>query len=528
MKKRLPNTKDYTEFGRNCQLKIEGFYEKIVLADDKVRLLEEVLERLDFTKLYRAYSEDGRPAKTSPKTMFKLLVYANSEGIYSSRDIAERCRRDINYLWLLNDEPAPSHNTINRFRNKYLPYAAEDLFCQLVELLYEIGEIQFENLFVDGTKIEANANKYSFVWKKSTNKYQARLSKKIKNFIEYINRKYGYSFTEENTLNDIYKVLIRKADGIEFVHGKGKRKTEIQRQIELLEQFIKTQTKYESYNETFKGRNSFSKTDPDATFMHMKDDHMRNAQLKPGYNLQIGVESQYIVGMDISSERSDTLTLIPFMERLESNLSRKFERVIADAGYESEENYTYFENKDGQTCFIKPTNYERSKTKKFKSNMNLRENMHYDAEKDEYTCKNGKKIRATYTGSQKTKSGYERQVTYYECESCEGCPHKKGCTRAKANRKLQVSKKFIAQREESREKITSELGIKLRVNRSIQVEGAFGVLKWDYNFKRFLLRGERKVRTEVLLAGLGYNINKLHNKIQNNSCGSHLFEPKSA
>ena len=135
MKKRLPNTKDYTEFGRNCQLKIEGFYEKIVLADDKVRLLEEVLERLDFTKLYRAYSEDGRPAKTSPKTMFKLLVYANSEGIYSSRDIAERCRRDINYLWLLNDEPAPSHNTINRFRNKYLPYAAEDLFCQLVECL---------------------------------------------------------------------------------------------------------------------------------------------------------------------------------------------------------------------------------------------------------------------------------------------------------------------------------------------------------------------------------------------------------
>ncbi len=313
-----------------------------------------------------------------------------------------------------------------------------------------MGEIQFENLFVDGTKIEANANKYSFVWKKSTNKYQARLSKKIKNFIEYINRKYGYSFTEENTLNDIYKVLIRKADGIEFVHGKGKRKTEIQRQIELLEQFIKTQAKYESYNKTFKGRNSFSKTDPDATFMHIKDDHMRNAQLKPGYNLQIGVESQYIVGMDISSERSDTLTLIPFMERLESNLSRKFERIIADAGYESEENYTYFENKDGQTCFIKPTNYERSKTGKFKSNMNLRE------------------------------------------------------------------------------KITSELGIKLRVNRSIQVEGAFGVLKWDYNFKRFLLRGERKVRTEVLLAGLGYNINKLHNKIQNNSCGSHLFEPKSA
>lgn len=528
MKTNILNTKDYTIFGRESQLKIEGFYEKIVLADDKVRLLEEVLERLDFTKLYRAYSTDGRPAKTSPKTMFKLLVYANSEGIYSSRDIAERCRRDINYLWLLNDEPAPSHNTINRFRNKYLPHAAEDLFYQLVEYLYEIGEIQFETLFVDGTKIEANANKYSFVWKKSTNKYQARLQKKIKSFIEHINREYGYRFTEENTLNDIYKVLIRKADGIEFVHGKGKRKTDIQRQIEQLEQFIKTQAKYESYNETFKGRNSFSKTDPDATFMHMKDDHMKNAQLKPGYNLQIGVESQYIVGMDISSERSDTLTLIPLLTRMERFLNRVYRIIIADAGYESEENYTYFENKEGQTCFIKPTNYERSKTRKFKSNMNLRENMPYDAEKDEYTCKNGKKLKATHTGPQKTKSGYERQVTYYECESCDGCPHKKGCTRAKGNRKMQVSKKFIVQREESKEKITSELGIKLRINRSIQVEGAFGVLKWDYDFKRFLLRGEKNVRTEALLAGLGYNINKLHNKIQNDSCGSHLFEPKSA
>lgn len=500
MKNKVLNTKDYTEFGRESQLKFDGFYEKTVLANDKVRLLEEVLERMDYTKLYRAYSAEGRPAKTSPKTMFKLLVYANSEGIYSSRDIAERCRRDINYLWLLNDEPAPSHNTVNRFRNKYLPYAAEDLFYQFVEFLYEIGEIQFENLFVDGTKIEANANKYSFVWKKSTNKYQGRLAKKIKSFISFINNEYGYGFTEENTLNDIYKVLIRKADGIDFVYGKGKRKTDIQRQIEQLQQFIQTQAKYEKYNETFKGRNSFSKTDPDATFMHMKDDHMRNAQLKPGYNLQIGVESQYIVGMDISNERSDTLTLIPFLTRMESRTNRQFSRIIADAGYESEENYTYFENKDGQTCFIKPTNYERSKTRKYKSNMNLRENMPYDAEKDEYTCKNGKKLIATYTEPKYTKSGFERQVTFYECESCEGCPYKKGCTRAKANRKMQVSKKFIEQREESRQKITSELGIKLRMNRSIQVEGAFGVLKWDYGFKRFLLRGEKKVRTEVFLA----------------------------
>ena len=528
MKNNFTNTKDYTEFRRNSQLKIEGFYEKIVLADDKVRLLEEVLERTDYTQLYRAYSVAGRPTATSPKTMFKILVYANSEGVYSSREIAERCRRDINYLWLLNDEPAPSHNTINRFRNKYLPYAAEDMFYQLAEFLYEIGEIKFENLFVDGTKIEANANKYSFVWKKSTNKYQAKLAKKIRSFIDMINADYRFCFTDENTLEEIYSALIKKATGVEFVHGRGKRKSEIQRQIELLQGFIQKQMKYESYNETFNGRNSFSKTDTDATFMHMKDDHMRNAQLKPGYNLQIGVEAQYITGLDISNERSDSLTMIPLIERMEKNAGKRYANIIADAGYESEENYTFFESRDGQTCFIKPTNYERSKTKKFKSNMNLRDNMPYNEEADEYTCKNGKKLRAMYTGTKKSKSGFESEVTFYECESCENCPYKKDCTRAKANRKLQVSKNFIRQREESLRNITSELGIQLRLNRSIQVEGAFGVLKWDYGFTRFLLRGEKKVRTESLTAAIGFNINKLHNKIQNDCCGSFLFKKDTA
>ena len=528
MKKTITNIKDYTEFRRNSQLKIDGFYEKTVLADDKVRLLEEVLEGLDYTKLYRAYSENGRPNATSPKTMFKILVYANSEGVYSSRDIEARCRRDINYLWLLNDEPAPSHNTINRFRNKYLPYAAEDLFYQLVNFLYEIGEIKFENLFVDGTKIEANANKYSFVWKKSTNKYQTRLAKKICSFIEMINRVYNFSFTDESTLDEIYASLIKKAVGVEFVHGRGKRKSEIQRQIELLQGFIQKQAKYEVYNDTFNGRNSFSKTDPDATFMHMKDDHMKNAQLKPGYNLQIGVEAQYITGLDISSERSDSLTMIPLIERMEQSTGKSYTNVIADAGYESEENYTFFAKRDGQTCFIKPTNYERSKTRKFKSNMNLRENMPYDKQADEYTCQNGRKLRAMYAGTKKSKSGFESEVTFYECESCDGCPHKKNCTKAKANRKLQVSKNFVRQRNESLENITTEFGIQLRLNRSIQVEGAFGVLKWNYGFTRFLLRGEKKVRTESLTAAIGFNINKLHNKIQNDCCGKFLFEKDTA
>lgn len=493
-----------------------------------MRLLEEVLERMDYTNLYRAYSAEGRPAATSPKTMFKILVYANSEGVYSSRDIEKHCHRDVNFMWLLNDEHAPSHNTISRFRSKYLPYAAEELFCQLFEYLGEIGEIKFEHLFVDGTKIEANANKYSFVWKKSTNRYQARLGANIEQYINEINQIYGYCFTCETALSEMYSALQKRADGIEFVYGRGKKKTEIQRHIELLALYMERDAKYEQYNETFEGRNNFSKTDTDATFMHMKDDHMRNAQLKPGYNVQLGVEAEYITGVDISSERSDVLTMIPLLNRMEKQTGKIYADVTADAGYESEENYTYFEGKSGQICFIKPQNYERSKTRKFKSNMNLRENMTYDEAADEYTCQSGKKLRAVYMGTRKSATGFESEITYYECDGCADCPHKKTCTRSKGNRKMQVSKRFLEQRKQSLENITSKQGILLRMNRSIQVEGAFGVLKWDFGFRRFLLRGKKKVRTEVLLMAIAFDINKLHNKIQHNRCGSFLFDRSTA
>jgi transposase len=515
--------KNYGTNNRVVQLKIdEVFAENVIPADDSVRLLDRIVEEMDLSPLMRAYSEYGRKPATAPSTMFKVIVYAYMEGIFSSRDIRSSCQRDINYIWLLNGAPAPSHHEIARFRSQRLSQCGEELFFQAVRRLRELDEIKYEHLFVDGTKIEANANKYSFVWKKSTTKYEARNSAKLEKTSVELASKYGIvcSSTE-----DLMGCLLARVSE-PFVYGRGHRKTELQRDIEQLQQLIEKREKYKNYQETFKGRNSFSKTDPDATFMHMKEDHMRNAQLKPGYNIQFGVEGEYITGVTVSSERSDHLTLIPFMENLR-NHGIEYKDVTADAGYESEENYTYFENIETE-CYIKPQNYERSKTKKFKSNMALRENMPYDAEHDEYTCQAGKKLKVNYIGKQKTKSGYEREVTYYECESCDGCPYKKKCTRAKGNRKLQVSKKFIAQRAESLERITSPEGIILRMNRSIQSEGAFGTIKQNYGFRQFLLRGHKKVSAEILLLAMAYNIKKLHSKIQQNRTGTQLFRKDSA
>lgn len=518
--KKITDT-NYRTFSRDVQLLIdESFAEKIIPANDSVRLLDEIVEEMDLTPLMRAYNARGRKPATSPSTMLKILLYANMEGIYSSRKIATACVRDLNFIWLRNGEKAPSYHEIARFRSKRLPECAEALFVQLVKKLREIGEIKFEHLFVDGTKIEANANKYSFVWKKSTNKYESRVLARLEKVSAELCQKYGILQGDE-----LLSALEAKMT-TPFVHGRGHRKSELQRDIEALRELEAKKAKYAAYQDTFRGRNSFSKTDPDATFMHMKEDHMRNAQLKPGYNVQFGVEGEYITGVTVSADRSDQLTLIPFMEKQRQN-GIVYEDVTADAGYESEENYTYFDGISTE-CYIKPQNYERSKTKKFKSNMALRENMAYDPELDEYTCQAGQKLRAKYVGTQKTGSGYEREVTYYECDSCAGCPFKKKCTRSKGNRKIQVSKKFIAQRAASLRKITSEKGILLRMNRSIQSEGAFGVVKRNHAFRQFLLRGNRKVTVELLLVAMAYNVNKLHSKIQQNRTGTQLFEKLSA
>ncbi|MEG1255301.1 transposase [Clostridium sp.] len=396
-------------------------------------------------------------------------------------------------------------------------------------------EVSPKNLFIDGTKIEANANKYTFVWKKSTNKFELKLQEKIHKFIEDFNITYGsnYSTSDEKIEVDYLQQLLdflnqrKNEENIIFVTGKGKRKARIQRDVESLEEFIDKQTKYDSYNNTFDGRNSFSKTDKDATFMHMKEDHMRNSQLKPGYNIQIGVEGEYIVGVDISSERSDQLTLIPFLDKLNENLPEKFSNVVADAGYESEENYLYLEE-NNQNSYIKPQAYEGMKKRSFKKNIGKRENMEYDEFNDEYTCYNNVKLRPIGTTTRKSKSGYKSEVTIYEADDCTNCEYKSRCTRANGNRKMQASKVFLNKRLTSLGNITSPEGILLRMNRSIQVEGAFGVLKEDYGFNRFLTRGKKNVKIEFTLLSFGFNINKLHNKIQNNRCGQALHSIKAA
>ena len=488
---------------------------------DFVFKVAEICEELDYTKLFNTYVRKWR--KVNPITLFEILVFGYMEHLYSGRDIEKACKTDIRFMWLLNGEPAPSHATISRFQDERLSEVMEGLFYQFVEKLYEMGEVKFKNLFVDGTKIEAYANKYTFVWKKAVEKNLEKLNRKVENILPAIAERYG--ITTSVSLEDCYEALVLQSQwlNLTFAVGKGKHKTQLQRDIELLEGFLSKKGEYLSHLGKFNGRNSFSKTDVDATFMHMKEDYMRNGQLKPGYNIQIGVESEYIVGIGAFSNRSDVNTLIPFLNRIKSHTKRLFERIIADAGYESSENYLYLEE-NGQECFIKPTNYEISKKRTYKTSPYSVENMEYNAKKDEYTCPDGRKLKFKRETKKSTENGYVVSTRYYSNEKCGRCPHRDKCHSSKNGyRTVRVNQVLNEYRPKVLKALTSEEGALLRMNRSIQVEGVFGVLKEDYGFRRFLTRGKENVETQFFLLAFALNIEKLCNREKKGRIGLDLF-----
>lgn len=533
--------KDYTLNQGYYQFKLPLNIDCMIPADDSVRLLSQFVEEMDLSDLYSTYFRI-RKNQATPRQMLKIVLYAAMNRVYSCRNIRTACQRDINYMFLLEGMPVPDHATIARFKTLHLAECSEKLLAEMSELLYEIGEISGETIFIDGTKIESCANKYTFVWKKAVTKNLAKLLDKLAGFVELCEIQYGLKIAYKNqvTLHQVKKLRkklykLKKEEGIVFVHGAGKRKTQLQKSIEQLEEYCEKLKEYTQKIYKCGDRNSYSKTDPDATFMRMKEDAMKNGQLKPAYNLQHGVDSEYIVWLTIGPQPTDTTTLIPFIKGMEEALSFKYEKVTADAGYESEENYLFLEGNQ-QIAFIKPSNYEISKTRKYKNDISKRENMEYHAEEDFYICKNGKKLVVSGAKTDKSKTGYKSEKTIYTCEDCSECPYKRDCIKGnncktpleERTKNLQVSKVFQQKRKEDLERIISDEGCQLRMNRSIQAEGSFAGIKSDLGIRRFLCRGKRNVLAESIIAAMAHNMNKLHHKIQAGRTGTHLYELKKS
>ncbi len=496
-------------FERHGQLVLAINSEIMIPEDAPVRLLSAQLEELEYGKLYEAYSPKGRKSAADPRVLFKVLVHGYLCGIYSSRKLEEACRYRVDFMWLLEDQKAPDHTTLARFRTGRCRDVVEDLFYQFVRKLESMGETDHQAVFIDGTKLESRAGRYTFVWRKTVEKNLAKVKAELEERIGL------------NSSAAVRSKLEHEAECITFVHGSGKRKSPEQREWEKTNTLLERLEGYEQMLSTMgEGRNSYSKTDPDATFMRMKEDHLRNGQLKPGYKVQIAVNSEYITGLEVFSDRTDVRTLCPMLNTLARQHGKRYKEVVADAGYESLENYLYLE-RNGQMCFIKPTNYDQKKTGKFKKQIGRIENMAYDPEDDSFTCAQGRALNLRRELTQ-LQGGQFVTTSWYRCEDCRDCPQRAQCCRAKdpeQSKEVVLKKTFWEKREQATENITTERGIQLRLCRSVQVEGAFALLKNDFGFRRFLTRRKDNVRTELFLLALAFDLKKLwmkqeHNRLQ--------------
>lgn len=505
-------------YERRGQLVLALNCEKMIPENAPVRLVSAVLEELDYKELYRAYSPKGRKSAVDPQVLFEVLVYGYLCGIYSSRKLEEACRYRVDFMWLLGDEKAPDHSTLARFRTGRCREALEELFYQLVRKLEEMGETDHRTVFVDGTKLESRAGRYTFVWRKNVEKQLGKVKEQVR------------QQTGLTTPEALASHLEDTVQSIRFVHGSGKRKSPEQKSWENLHRLLERWRAYEQQlgvmGET---RNSYAKTDEDATFMRMKEDHMRNGQLKPGYNVQIAVNSEYITGIEAFSDRADARTLKPFLRRLERFHQTRYEEVVTDAGYESLDNYLYLES-TGQTCFMKPTNYDQKKSRKFQKQVGRVENMAYDPEEDSFTCAQGRKLTLRRECTEQ-REGQLVSTAWYRCEDCTGCPCRSQCCRAKdptQPKELRLQKTFWEKREQTTQRIVSKRGIHLRLCRSVQVEGAFGLLKSDFGFRRFLTRGRANIRAELFLLAMAFDLKKLWMKREHGRLKTRVSEKMTA
>ena len=497
------------------QLRLPTDLEELVPAGHLVRVVNSAMERMELSPLLRRY-KGGGTSSYHPKMMLKVLVYAYSQRIYSSRQIAKALRENVNFMWL-SGSSRPDFRTINRFRGEVMKGIIQEVFGAVLRLLMEEGYGKLEHYFLDGSKIEANANRYQWVWAKSTKKQREKLQQKVKVLLEEIervneeeNEEYGDEDLEEMGGGgpiDAEKLEKKIQELNERLKEEPPDKKLAKAVKKLGQDYLPRQRKYEEQEKKLAGRNSYAKTDEDAIFMRMKEDHMKNGQLKPGYNVQLGTENQFVVGFSLHQRPGDAACLVPHLEELRDRLGRLPRNVIADAGYGSQENYEYLEGK-GVGNYVKYSTFDREKKKRRKANRFAAGEFAFDPERDEFRCPAGRRLVYRSTRAATTDTGYRKEQRLYECEGCRGCRWKRQCTRAAGNRWLTLSFPFERMRLRARDNLHSEQGKALRSRRAVEVESVFGRLKHNWGFRRFTLRGLAKVQVEWGLLCMAHNLAK--------------------
>jgi transposase len=479
-----------------------------------VRLIDGIVDGLKLDKVIETY-KDGGTTPYHPRVLLKVVFYAYMNNVYSCRRIASLLDRDFHYMWLSGGQ-TPSFSTINRFRSEHLKDAVNDLFVQVVMKLVEAGQLSLDVQYIDGTKIESVANRYTFVWKKTTERNKARLEGRIRGILSQIDEGIAQdSIPAEDTSEIDPSTLQKIIEGINETtsrkekEGAGKR--ELNKRRKAVKQLQKAQEKlaeYEDRLDTLGDRNSYAKTDPDATFMHMKEDAMRNGQTKPGYNVQISTENQYITVYDFFPNPTDTLTLPSYLQTGFDLYGRFPDTVCADSGYGSEQNYDVMEQM-GIEAYVKYNWFHKEQHRPFREDAFRQENLFYNAKDDYFVCPMGQHMVHTGRYHAANRNGYRSTIDKYTAANCEGCPLRCRCFKAKGNRTIHVNHRLNRYKRRARELLLSEEGLMHRSRRPIEPEAAFGQIKFNKQYRRFRHRGLDKVKMDFALLAMSFNIQKL-------------------
>ena len=488
--------------------------------NDPVRVVDSIVEGLDFKDFRKLYKEKGR-CPYHPKMMLKVIIYAYMNNIYSCRKIEKQLQRDIHYIWLAAQE-RPDFVTINRFRNR-VKNEINNIFTQIVLVLADKGFITLDVEYIDGTKIESKANKYTFVWRKTVEKNRAKLQEKIRVLLGQIDDviaqdKAAESEQVEFTPETLTSVISELQDSLSAEpqpadKEQKKQQREKKKQIKELEKHREKLCEYDGRLEQIGDRNSMSKTDTDATFMRMKEDAMNNGQTKPGYNLQISAENQSITDFALFPNPTDTLTLIPFFNSFLGRYGHLPSVAVADSGYGSEENYRFMDEA-GMEAYVKYNRFHLEQRPRYRPNSFHHDNFHYNAAEDYYVCPMGQHMRRVGTARSKTASGYRSESARYRAQNCRGCPLRCLCYKARGDRRtIEVNHRLNQYKRKARELLTSEEGLRHRGRRCIEPEAVFGQMKFNMAYRRFRHFGKDKVTMDFAFFAIAFNLKKMCSKI---------------
>ena len=514
------STKLHTKNYNNNRLFLTVNPNEDIAENDPVRVVDAIVEGLDLKDFKKLYKEKGR-CPYHPKMMLKLILYAYMNNIYSCRKIEKAVQRDIHYIWLAAQE-RPDFVTINRFRNR-VKKEINNIFTQVVLVLADQGFITLDVEYIDGTKIESKANKYTFVWRKTVEKNRAKLQEKIHVLLGQIDDVIAQDkaaetdkvdFTPEtltSLITELQDSLSAEPKPTDKEHKKQQR--EKKKQIKELEKHRDKLGEYDGRLEQIGERNSMSKTDPDATFMRMKEDAMLNGQTKPGYNLQISAENQFITDFALFPNPTDTLTLIPFFNSFLDRYGHLPQTAVADSGYGSEENYRFMDDA-GMEAYVKYNRFHLEQRPRYKPNPFHHDNFHYNADEDYYVCPMGQHMTRIGTAHSKTASGYRSENARYRAQNCNGCPLRCFCYKAKGDRRIiEVNHRLNEYKRKARELLTSEEGIRHRGRRCIEPEAVFGQMKFNMAYRRFRHFGKDKVTMDFAFFAIAFNLKKMCSKI---------------